>query len=168
MDIFFFVRRVFTLFILGMMLLIPVTGYAQIGTENAACKAQKITLANLFDFRQNFPIIPEACSLPGGEIAVLSPQYLTSVAIRAYAFVLSLAFTLITPSLIGVGLFYMYSGVDSSQAAVAKRWANNLGVALFMSIFAFVVPITIAGLLAPQLTNVDLSEFFTFETYNSN
>ena len=74
----------------------------------------------------------------------------------------SLGFTIITPSLVGMGFLWIYSGIDETQAAFVKKWSQNLAVGLVLMIFAYVVPFTLMSVLkiSPSTTNLD--NFFSF------
>jgi hypothetical protein len=138
--------------------------FAQDKYANSACKKTSITLTNLFVIGNNIPIIPADCSTnPDGSAKPLSPSLLIDIAIRAYAFLISLGFTIITPSLVGMGVLWIYSGVDEAQATFVKKWAQNLGVGLVMLIFAFVVPFTIISVLGFKPENTNLDSFFSFK-----
>jgi hypothetical protein len=127
------------------------------------CQQSSINISNLFVISKNLPIIPANCSIGAdGQPRPLSPSLLGSVAIRAYSFMVSLGFTIITPSLIGMGLLYIYSGVDAAQATFVKKWAQNLAVGLILMIFAYVIPLTIIGIFKINPDVVNLSNFFTF------
>jgi SNF family Na+-dependent transporter len=137
---------------------------AQDKYANSECKKTSISLTNLFVIGNNIPIIPAECSTNAdGSAKPLSPSLLVDIAIRAYAFLISLGFTIITPSLVGMGVLWIYSGVDEAQATFVKKWAQNLGVGLVMLIFAFVVPFTVMSVLGFKPENTNLDSFFSFK-----
>ncbi|MEM1312432.1 MAG: hypothetical protein AAGF07_03130 [Patescibacteria group bacterium] len=144
--------------------LICLNTFAQDKYANSACKQTSISLSNLFVIGNNVPIIPAECSTyEDGSARPLSPSLLADIAIRAYAFLISLGFTIITPSLVGMGLVWIYSGVDEAQAAFVKKWSQNLAVGLVMLIFAFIVPFTIMSVLGFSSENTNLDSFFSFQ-----
>ena len=126
------------------------------------CQQSDINISNLFVLGNNIPIIPEACSMEDGMPRPLSPSLLVDIGIRAYAFLLSFMFTIMTPAFIGIGVLWIYGGVDPSMATFAKKWATNFGIGLIMLIFAYIVPLTLIDLLEVPAEQTNLDNFFTF------
>jgi hypothetical protein len=158
-------------FVFGLLLFILALGLFSSQPVSAAtatpdaCKAQRINIANLFILSKNVPILPEACTRDENkDPRALSPSLLADVAIRAYAFFVSLAFTIVSPSLVVTGMMYMYSGIDPAQEKFLKTWVTNLATSLILVIFAYLIPFTILNIfgLYETYSKKSLDSFFTF------
>lgn len=134
-----------------------------VNPEPAECKASKLNISNLFVLSNNTPILKKECTTDSnGSPRPLSPILLFDVAIRAYAFMVSLAFTIVSPSLVVAGIMYMYSGLDETQNKFLKTWVTNLSVSLLLLIFAYLIPFTILSVLEVELSQTDLKDFFRY------
>jgi hypothetical protein len=108
------------------------------------------------------PIIPASCTLnENGTPQALPLTFIPTLFIRAYGLIVSFAFYLITPVLIGSGLMYMYGGIDQGQVAGAKKWLTNSAIGFFMIISFYFIIFLILGFLDPEgaVTGADLSSF---------
>jgi len=152
--------KIFQVLSLGMVLLL--TSFSLPVSAAGECGDDKLSISNLFTLNKNIPVIPKECSEKDGQPVPLSPALIGVVLIRVYAFLVSLAFTIVTPSLIAIGLLYIGSGFGDSQkmSTLAKTWASNLGIALILLIFAYIIPLTINRLLRNN-ASTELSQFFT-------
>ncbi len=158
---FVFVMLLFSFFSLAQVDVVKTYAADIYAPEN--CKQKEIKFTNIFVISANYPIIKKECSIDdSGNPRPLSPSLLGDVMLRAYAFLLSLAFTIALPSFVAIGFFWIYSGIDESQAAFAKKWLQKFGVGLVLLMFAWVVPITIAAVFKFPLEQTNLDNFFSF------
>lgn len=152
--------KIFQVVSLGLIILL--SSFSLPAFAAGECGDDKLTITNLFSVTKNIPIIPADCAEKDGKPVPLSPALIGVVLIRFYAFLVSLAFTLITPSMILVGLFWIGSGLNGGEqaATTAKKLAQNLAIALIFLLFAYIIPLTINRLLRNN-ASTELSQFFT-------
>jgi|GEM_PF-4635266 len=107
------------------------------------------------------PIIPTDCASSDGTARPLSLRIVPEIIIRLFGFIISLVWTLLLPTVIFAGIWYIWGGLDGTSSQAAQRLLQNAFLSLLSLFFFFVIVFTFLGLFgANNLASTDLSTIF--------
>jgi hypothetical protein len=102
----------------------------------------KVSITSIFNIKNYTPVIPESCS---GAIGLDS---LPGILVRGYGLMTAIVWQLSVLSLFIIGIVWIWSGADASQASNVKKYFSNIVWALIMTLGAYLIVNTVVTVLS--------------------
>lgn len=135
---------------------------ATFNDPDACAVKKKITMTDIVNPGEFFPVIPEGCGSIEGKAVPLSLAVAPDIAIRFFGALASLVFYLFTFVAIFSGIMWTYGGIDGQSNITAKRNFKDSFVGLILVTTVYAIINTIMVVLEVNLPSTDINSFFTF------